>query len=246
MSKNIKIGNKTFNGVEYISCECADEPGVQRLFKDASSGNKLITVIDGRTPYELTAEDLAGLTYICSNAFYYHTSLTSITIPNSVTHIGGSAFYYCMNLTSVTIPNSVIEIGIGAFMFTKLTSITIPGSMTKIQENAFSNCSKLANVTIPNSVTRIENSAFRSCDSLTSITIPDSVTYIGGSALQFGSETNKATITFLSATPPTVFSTTFNTAKLNKIIVPAGCGDAYKAATNWSAYADYIEEAAAA
>ena len=37
----------------------------------------------------------------------YCTSLTSITIPNSVTSIGEDAFNACTSLTSVTIPNSV-------------------------------------------------------------------------------------------------------------------------------------------
>lgn len=47
----------------------------------------------------------------------------------------------------------------------------------------------------------------------------------------------------LSTTPPTIQSDTFYANYLNKIIVPKGTGDAYKSATNWSAYADYIEEA---
>ena len=42
-------------------------------------------------------------------------SLTSITIPNSVTSIGGGAFKGCSSLTSVTIPNSVTSIGESAF-----------------------------------------------------------------------------------------------------------------------------------
>ena len=43
------------------------------------------------------------------------TSLTSVTIPNSVTSIGDYAFDDCTSLTSVTIPNSVTSIGSGAF-----------------------------------------------------------------------------------------------------------------------------------
>ena len=34
MSKNIKIGNTEYDNVEYISCACADEEGVQRKFID--------------------------------------------------------------------------------------------------------------------------------------------------------------------------------------------------------------------
>ncbi|MEE1000816.1 MAG: leucine-rich repeat protein, partial [Bacteroidales bacterium] len=42
-------------------------------------------------------------------------SLTSVTIPNSVTSIGNYTFSGCYDLTSVTIPNSVTSIGGSAF-----------------------------------------------------------------------------------------------------------------------------------
>ncbi len=42
-----------------------------------------------------------GTKTIAEKAFYNHTSLTSITIPNSVTSIGESAFGFCDNLTDV-------------------------------------------------------------------------------------------------------------------------------------------------
>ncbi|MFR6424693.1 MAG: leucine-rich repeat domain-containing protein [Oscillospiraceae bacterium] len=56
------------------------------------------------------------------------TSLTSVTIPDSVTSIGEYAFSGCTSLTSVTIPDSVTSIGECAFYeCTSLTSVTIPG-----------------------------------------------------------------------------------------------------------------------
>ena len=52
---------------------------------------------------------------INNNAFYNCSSLTSITIPNTVTSIGYDAFYNCSSLMSITIPNTVTSIGHNAF-----------------------------------------------------------------------------------------------------------------------------------
>ncbi|MBQ8546603.1 MAG: InlB B-repeat-containing protein [Clostridia bacterium] len=104
------------------------------------------------------------------SAFEDCTSLTSITIPDSVTAIGRYAFYDCTSLTSVTIPDSVTYIEYGAFAScTSLTSVTIPNSVTSIESNAFEWCSSLTSVTIPNSVTSIGDLAFSCCTSLTSV-----------------------------------------------------------------------------
>ena len=54
-------------------------------------------------------------------AFWYCSSLTSITIPNSVTSIGEDVFNGCQSLKSIIIPNSVTEIGYRAFDFIGLT-----------------------------------------------------------------------------------------------------------------------------
>ena len=98
---------------------------------------------------------------IATSAFDRCTSLTGVTIPNSVTSIGGRAFFYCTSLTSVTIPNSVTNIGGGAFSSCKnLTIITIPNSVTRIDESTFNNCKSLKKIVIPSSVKTISVLAF--------------------------------------------------------------------------------------
>jgi len=124
-----------------------------------------------------------SVTSIGVAAFYGCTSLTSIIIPNSVTSIRNSTFSDCTSLASITIPDSVTSIGNSVFYgCTGLTSITIPNSVTNIGNSVFYGCTGLTSITIPNSVTSIGNFVFSNCTGLTSITIPNSVTSIGNSA----------------------------------------------------------------
>ncbi len=145
------------------------------------------------------------VTSIGNGAFSGCTSLTNVTIPNSVAYIGAGAFSDCWSLTSITIPYSVTIIRYGTFSGCgSLTSITIPNSVTSIEDGrarwhmsidgAFSGCSSLTNVTIPNSVAYIGDGTFCGCRSLTSITIPNSVTNIGNLAFQYCSGLTSITI----------------------------------------------------
>lgn len=89
------------------------------------------------------------VTAIANNAFSGYSSLTSITIPDSVTSIGEYAFYKCSSLTSITIPSGVSSIESSAFRScSSLASITIPDSVTSIGNYAFYNCSSLINITV--------------------------------------------------------------------------------------------------
>ncbi len=112
-----------------------DNGDYYRNNKDAYSGDVVI-------PEKVTYE---GVEYpvesIGDHAFYYCSSLTSITFPNSVTSIGRSAFSSCSSLASINIPNSVTSIENSTFFLcNSLTSITIPNSVTSIGQSAFSGC----------------------------------------------------------------------------------------------------------
>ena len=111
------------------------------------------------------------------HAAFHGSSVTSVTIPDSVTSISDSAFGFCSQLTNISIPNSVTSIGSFAFEYcTSLKSITLPSSLSTIQSYAFCNCGNLKTIRIPVSVTSIENHAFAGCPSSMTVTYPGSKT----------------------------------------------------------------------
>jgi hypothetical protein len=93
-----------------------------------------------------------GLTYTVQSvgnyAFSNCTSLTSVTIPDSVTSIGNYALRGCIGLSSVVIPNMVTSLGTYVFAgCNSLASITVGSSVTSIGSYAFQNCTSLATLT---------------------------------------------------------------------------------------------------
>ena len=135
-------------------------------------------------------------------------SLTSVTIPDSVTVIGQNPFSYCDMLTDIIVsPDHLYLATIDGVLFSKpdkrlvsypfaftAESYVIPDGINIIGEYAFCGCKSLTSVTIPDSVTSIRDSAFSDCKSMTSVTIPDSVINIGNWAFSGCSSLNTITI----------------------------------------------------
>ena len=133
---------------------------------------------------------------IGDEAFYWCSSLTSITIPEGVTSIGGEAFYWCSRLTEITIPESVISIGISAFAncenlaafygegngyytIDDNRALLVDGGTTLL---AYAAGNTATSYTIPEGVTSIGAEAFYGCSSLTSVSLPSTLPSIGNEA----------------------------------------------------------------
>ena len=148
---------------------------INGIYYELDSSNQTAEVT---TPYNgYYSGDISIPSSVSYNGDYYNvtsigrafsgSSVTSVSIPNSVTLIAMSAFSWCYHLTSITIGNNVTSIGAYAFdNCSSLTSIIIPNSVTKIGSYAFTGCTSLSSVNIPNSVTSIGNHAFDYCVSL--------------------------------------------------------------------------------
>jgi hypothetical protein len=137
----------------------------------------------------LTIPDTIGglpVASIGNGAFALCGSLTSVTIPDSVTELGCFAFFACSNLTSATLSTNLQYIGVSLFdSCINLTNASIPEGVFIIGASAFQNCASLGNVTIPNTVTTIGNFAFQNCASLASVAIPASVKAIPKNVFSF-------------------------------------------------------------
>ncbi len=142
-------------------------------------------------------------TCIGEKAFYDCTSLTNVTLGNSLTDLGHSAFHGCSSLTSVTIGDRVRCIGALAFSFcSSLTNVWIGNSVTNTGDHAFQVCTSLRTVVIPKSLMMFSASwwnpdVFASCRSLTGVFFEGNAPACSGSL--FAGATN-VTVYYLPGT----------------------------------------------
>ena len=230
-------------------------------------GGKLVTANAApTTPYmeaEYVAVEDGGETnhYIKRAKLYNHTAIYTYEFAgqgqlknidfsdasNNITVIESNAFEYAL-VDGLVLPNTISVLGPACFATAYITTLTIPPLVTVLPIQAFAYIQPVyntetgeelpINIILPHNLTKIGNYCFNDA-SIKQITIPDTVTEIGGRA--FYGCYQLASITCLAATPPALGTYAFSSDTAGFTIkVPAASVAAYKAATNWSSYADYI------
>ena len=101
-------------------------------------------------------------------------------IPNTVTRINTNAFRWHSDLTSITIPESVTSIGDGAFLATGLTSVVIGKSVETIGKSAFKSCSNMTEIhVLATTPPTLGTDAFYLVATDIPVYVPDVETYTG-------------------------------------------------------------------
>lgn len=174
------------------------------------------------------------VTSINEYAFSGQTSLTAITIPDSVTSIGWYAFCDCTSLQSLTIGSGVTTIGEYAFRgCTSLKDVYYQGSVEDwcnidlggpttnpcyYGADLYIKGELLADAVIPDGVKKIDSYAFYGCTSLASVVIPNSVTGIYDGA--FSCCTSLASVTLGNGVTSIESSAFWGCSSLTNVTIP--------------------------
>ncbi|MDE5660021.1 MAG: leucine-rich repeat domain-containing protein [Muribaculaceae bacterium] len=177
---------------------------VTRAFSAEVAGTDYEYTVDVVIPEFISAPDYSSdpipVEGVGEAAFAY-SSVSSITLPNSIRYFGALAFANIPDAPeSFNWPTSLEEIGLNAFAGWEwleeltelpsslrylsgfsglnLTKVVIPEGVTAIGNRAFSWCGSLAEIRFPASLLSIGDEAFSGCG-FTSVTLPASLTSLG-------------------------------------------------------------------
>ena len=246
-----------------VSVECIDEaqPSCEIWYTSTNGQIVAPNKVDafGVNIVSNTYEDGKGVlrfegavTQISYAAFRNCTSLSSITLPQSLSIIGQDAFENCTALTTIHIPESVTDISFYAFMgCTSLASFSgkfvanDSRSLIIGDELVALASAGLTTYTVPDGVSTVYSGVFVDCPDLSIIVYPETVSYAG----QVFSCKKLEAIVFKSATPPAFYQDTwigtdfhlFTDTNNCPIFVPASSVDIYKNADKWSEYEKRIK-----
>lgn len=200
--KNVNFGSNITTIGEYSFNNCD-------AIESISLPNNITRIADGAFSdcKSLTKVEIGSGITDFGNAFLTLPKLKTITFKEGLKTVAG--FRGCSSLSNVTLPNSVERIEDSSFSDNdSLTEVTVGGNITYWGGGAFAWCDNLKKVTLKEGITTIGNSAFIGCTSLESIEIPSSVINIEYAA--FNQCTSLKTVYFHSQSQIDKFKSNFD------------------------------------
>jgi hypothetical protein len=207
---------------------------------------------------------------ISPSYMFQNSGVPIVVLPQGISNfqvLPQSTFYGCVNLHYIVLPESVKELGNEAFRNSGIENIVLSNIFTRIATSAFQSC-KLTSLTLPDSTTYLGQNSLSYNTAIKEITIPSKVTSIS-TGWSMGIQIDKVifkdratmpsyTYVFLAPSSdwhapmvidftdftqvPTITTNTFgsNVPAYTKFLVPAALATEWKAADNWSTYANNI------
>ncbi len=155
--QNCKMSSLTLiEGLKIINDDALKATNIESLYIP-STVTSIITAFVDNPQLSKMEVDGANTTYYSSGNCIIEKSNMKVVggcynsqIPYGVKIIGAWAFSGKHTLTSITLPSTVTRIEKAAFGWSALTSITIPSNVTFIQGQVFAGCTQLSSVTFKN------------------------------------------------------------------------------------------------
>lgn len=171
---------------------------------------------------------------------FQYTKLRGIILPSSVIQTNNIAYTYTELLSlpyNITIAHNSLSFNYCLRNFSIPPGVTLSGTVLR---NGF----YLNKIWIPEGITTLSNQAFQAMNALYEVHFPSTLTSIGNQAGEGWNKIYNGTL-YIAATVPPTLGSYFQVSEW-KIYVPYSEDhsilEAYKAATNWSAFAANMEE----
>ena len=183
-----------------------------------------------------------NVTVLPDSTFNGYSALHTVSGLDNIENVNWGPFYQCTSLNSLSLPKAM-SIGVNAFRgCTSLKSLSMPHVVTT-NNNSVDGCISLENLELSDVLTTLGESTFYGCSKLPFVDLSATLTTINTYA--FYNCSALTTVIVRATTPPSLGANAFNNTPIAQgtgtIYVPDASVDAYKAATNWSTYADRIK-----
>ena len=266
----ITIGKNAFSNCTSLEIGDLSLPNLEILGSGAFNGVKIskisnlgkITAVNPENSSSANLGDKSVLREITlpntiktigNGTFSGYTALETITIESGASgiNVGAGAFSGLPSSTTFNVdPDAFVSLGSNAFNGTSIWNEVTFTNVTRLDHQVFRGSTiskiKLPSVETMAAITNYDG-IFSYCPNLILVDIGENCTSIGADSFgrYIGTQGNNITVVVRATTPPSLAGTLINTtwvyATVGELYVPDASVDAYKAATNWSRYADIIK-----